>query len=103
MTVHEHGYLSPLLESKGTASNDMLILIADQVAKLQDVQTLLYERQHTHEAEALLQQLNQVREANNLPPLTLTPLGVNPTCSNDQRISTKLFVAKGVLTFVWDR
>ena len=81
----------------------MLILIADQVARLQDVQTLLYERQHTHEAEALLQQLNQVREANNLPPLTLTPLGVNPACSNDQRINTLLFVAKGVLTFVWDR
>ena len=79
----------------------MLILIADQVARLQDVQTLLYERQHTHEAEALVQQLNQVREAKNLPPLTLTPLGVNSTCFNDRRINTLLFVAS-VLTFVLD-
>ena len=75
----------------------MLILIADQVAKLQNVQTLLYERQHTRDAEALLQQLNQVREANNLPSLTLKPLGVNLTCSNDQRISVLLYVAGGLM------
>ncbi len=60
---------------------------ADRVAKL-DAHRLLYDPELSHEAEALLQNLNHVRDANNLDPLTLNPLGETPLSSPDGLKST---------------
>ena len=56
------------------------IKYADRVAKL-DAHRMLYDPEVSHEAEALLQKLNHVRDADNLDPLTLNLLGEVPLSS----------------------
>lgn len=53
------------------------LLCVDQVARLQDAKTLLYEPRDAHEAESLLEQLNRIRKEANIPPLQPKHLGLS--------------------------